>query len=226
MQFTGDNSAISPIFGMLKIPPLPGLITSEPILALMSKRNTSLSDEALLQALKINETEALEHLYREVFPQVAHFILQNNGAMDDAQDIFQEAMLVTMRYIKKPDFELTVQLNTFLVTIARNMWFKRLRQDKKMPLQQLDALPFSLPDVNDGESKQAMDQQCTIVVAMLDELGEECRKLLTGFYFDKKSLQELAAELGYTDGFVRVKKGRCMADLRKRVENHPDFNVS
>ncbi len=191
----------------------------------MTKRSKLPNESNFLQALQNNDPAALESLYREVFPQVAGYVLQNSGEMNDAQDVFQDAVVVALRYLKKPDFKLSVQFNTFLVAIARNMWLKRLRQMKRVPVHSGTVLMDILPDESDLEAEMTLDHRCAIVVDTMAQLGEECRKLLVGFYFEKKSLAELAAELGYTDGFVRIKKGRCLAELRKRVENHPDFNA-
>lgn len=192
----------------------------------MSKSKKVLFDAQFLDALRQNDSAALESLYREVFPQVANFILQHNGNVADAQDVFQETVLVTLRYLRKPDFVLTAQLNTFMMTIAKNHWFKYLRREKSHLAPNTGAVDFqSTVDIDVEGEAIAYDRRAAFVMEALQTLNEECKRLLLGFYFYKMSMQQLAAELGYTEGFVRVKKVRCMSELRKKSEAHPDFNV-
>ncbi len=48
-------------------------------------------------------------------------------------------------------------------------------------------------------------------------LGNPCKQLLTTFYFEKKSLREIADELQIEENTARNKKYRCMEKLREMV---------
>ncbi|MEI9935174.1 MAG: hypothetical protein WDM71_10080 [Ferruginibacter sp.] len=45
----------------------------------------------LLKGLAQNDTTAIEAVYRENYATIQAFILNNNGSVDDARDVFQEA---------------------------------------------------------------------------------------------------------------------------------------
>jgi DNA-directed RNA polymerase specialized sigma24 family protein len=52
--------------------------------------------------------------------------------------------------------------------------------------------------------------------AALDALGEPCRSLLRAFYHHDKSMQEIAAEFGYTNpDNAKTQKYKCLMRLKK-----------
>ena len=51
----------------------------------------------------------------------------------------------------------------------------------------------------------------------MEEISGDCKELLLSFYFKKMPLKEIAAIMDYSDGFVKVKKKRCMDALKKKV---------
>ena len=46
------------------------------------------------------------------------------------------------------------------------------------------------------------------------KLGKECKELLEVFYFEKKSLREIAAQFNIGEASARNKKYRCIQKLR------------
>ena len=74
-----------------------------------------------------------------------------------------------------------------------------------------------VPEIEIFEEKHAL------IAKVFDSISPDCIQLLKSFYFDQKPLKDLAAEMGLTDGFIRIKKMRCMEALKKLVENHPDY---
>jgi RNA polymerase sigma factor (sigma-70 family) len=88
----------------------------------------SISDELLLNRLRAEENASFELLYAFYFPAIAAFVVQNRGSHADAEDIFQEAVMVLLEKVRQPNFELTSSLKTYLFAIAKYTWLKRLRE--------------------------------------------------------------------------------------------------
>ena len=59
---------------------------------------------------------------------VQAFILNNNGTYDDARDIFQEAMITLYEKAKSESFVLTSQIKTYIYSVCKRLWLKRLQQ--------------------------------------------------------------------------------------------------
>ena len=90
----------------------------------------TVTDDILLVQLKTGDNASFQLLYKFYFPSVASYVKQNMGNTEDAEDIFQEAILVLLQRVRQPDFILTSALKTYLYAIAKNLWLKRLRKNK------------------------------------------------------------------------------------------------
>ena len=88
-------------------------------------------EKALLEGLAANDTGAIETIYRENYATIQSFIVKNNGYPEDARDIFQEAMIVLFEKAKLKSFVLSCQVKTYLYSVCRRLWLKRLQQQNK-----------------------------------------------------------------------------------------------
>ncbi|MFN0013705.1 MAG: RNA polymerase sigma factor [Saprospiraceae bacterium] len=188
----------------------------------MDKSLTYETDNALLDALRKKEPAAFESLYRQYYRMVAKQVNDQGLPNEDAEDIFQEVLLVLVRKIHDTDFVLSAKLSTYLFAIARNLLLKR---SGKQPLVQLDEnitkpLDVQLPDT--GPSEQ--EERINAVIGCLAQMEGDCRTLLLMSFYEKRSQVEIAEALGYSEAFVKVKKHRCLSYLRKQVKAHPFFN--
>jgi DNA-directed RNA polymerase specialized sigma24 family protein len=90
--------------------------------------NTTEQEQQLLKGLALSDKISIEKIYRENYSAIQSFVLNNNGSVDDARDIFQEAMVVLFEKSKLDTFSLNCQLKTFIYSICRRLWLKRLQQ--------------------------------------------------------------------------------------------------
>ena len=86
------------------------------------------SDEHIIIALRNNDDSVLSVLYKLYFGSINHFIITNNGSEDDAKDIFQEAIIVFYQNIKDQNFELNCKIKTYLYSVSRLMWLKKIKK--------------------------------------------------------------------------------------------------
>ena len=92
-------------------------------------------EQALLKGLVNNDSKAIETIYKNNFKMVQAFILNNNGTYDDAKDVFQEAIITLYEKAKSESFVLTSQIKTYVYSVCRRLWLKRLQQMGKYVLQ-------------------------------------------------------------------------------------------
>ena len=86
------------------------------------------NEQLLLKALANNDSKAAETIYKDNFNMVLSFIINNNGSYDEARDIFQEAMITLYQKAKSDSFVLTSQIKTYIYSVCRRLWLKRLQQ--------------------------------------------------------------------------------------------------
>ncbi len=90
------------------------------------------TEQQLLEGLALNDRKAIETIYKRHYNMVQALILNNSGYPDDARDIFQEAMIVLYEKVRSGSFELNCQLKTYLYSVCRRLWLKRLGQLQKI----------------------------------------------------------------------------------------------
>ena len=58
------------------------------------------------------------------------YVLKNSGDKDDAKDVFQNTLIVFYKKVLIENFELSSKISTYLFSIAKNLWLKKLRDEK------------------------------------------------------------------------------------------------
>src|SRR4249919_570238 len=93
-------------------------------------RGKSFTDFSLIQALRSEPIPdaAIKYLYRNNYLLTAAYIRQNNGSEQDAEDIFQEVILVFIEIVKQDKFRGESSISTFLYSITRNIWLNELKK--------------------------------------------------------------------------------------------------
>lgn len=175
----------------------------------------ALPDQELLQGLRTGRQEAFQRLYQQHYPMVRFLVVQNSGTVTEADDVFQDALLVLIGKLRQGEFQLTASLKTFLYSISRNIWLKRLRDKGKTKL-----IDFENPvEVAVEEPEESQEPLLKMLRASLETIGDACRKVLERFYFLKMSMEEIATELGYTNAdTVKTQKYKCILRLKKLME--------
>ncbi len=174
-----------------------------------------LNEQALLKGLAQNDSKSVETLYKSHFTMIQHFVENNNGSFDDARDVFQEAMIALYEKVQLDSFVLTCQIKTYLFSICKHLWLKRLQQMGKYssPLSENEESISIELDMGQIEKK---DAAFAIMDRALNSLGEPCKSLLEGYYLNKKGMQELASQFGYTNADnAKNQKYKCLMRLKK-----------
>ena len=169
-----------------------------------------MTDKEIIEHLQHNQyASALKGLYN-ILPFAKKYIKANSGTTDDAQDIFQDALVILYKKVHTDRFLLSVSLKTYLLAIVKNCWLQELRKRKKLPLSEAPADIYSIEkDEEDGFA---------FAEAAFALLGEKCRQLLILFYFKKESYKKIAVALAFSDEKVaKNHKYRC---LQKAKENY------
>ena len=172
-------------------------------------------DEQLLAGLAQNDKQAIEALYREHFGMVQAFILNNNGSSDDARDIFQEAMIVLYEKAISGNFELTAQIKTYIYSVSRRLWLKRLQQMQRFGAP-VENLSEAVQVEEELEAHEKRNEAFITMERALSHIGEPCKSLLEAYYLQKKNMQEISTQFGYTNADnAKNQKYKCLTRLKK-----------
>ena len=177
--------------------------------------NTELPEKELLKRLAKNDKQAAETIYKDNYNMVQALIINNNGSADDARDIFQETMIVLYEKARSGTFELNCLLKTYLYSISRRLWLKRLHQLQKFS-GRVEAIAETVPVEEDMEVHEQRNSQFRLMEKSMMNLGEPCKSLLEAYYLQKRNMTEIASSFGYTNADnAKNQKYKCLNRLKK-----------
>ena len=178
-------------------------------------RKSFSEDKRFILGILNDSKETLDELYKAYFPVILQFILSNNGDEDDAKDIFQESVIVLYNKVKSGNFELSSKLKTFLYSVSRRLWLKRLTHLSRKTSNIADFEEI-IPVENDIEAHEERDIQLKKMEQALYQIGEPCKTILEDFYMNGRSMQEICERFGYTNADnAKTQKYKCLQRLKK-----------
>lgn len=133
------------------------------------------------QGLKQGDPATLSAVYQQYSVSVKSWVIKNNGSLEDAQDVFQEAIMAIYQKLSEPDYEIKSPFGALLLTICKNKWIDQLRK-KKREREVRNANPGRLFDESVTEHDLAAIEEAEIKQLNLqkafDQLSELCQRLL------------------------------------------------
>lgn len=173
------------------------------------------NEQLLLQGLAKSDKKAIETIYKENFNMVQSLIINNNGDGDDAKDIFQEAMIVLYEKARSGTFELNCQIKTYVYSVCRRLWLKRLQQLNRYSVE-IKNVSETIPVEEEIEEHERRNDEFLAMDKAINNLGEPCKGLLEAYYLGKKNMQEIADIFGYTNADnAKNQKYKCLMRLKK-----------
>ena len=173
------------------------------------------TDREVILGILNNSEDVLNKLYKAYFAMVLQFILNNNGSEDDAKDVYQEGIIILYNKIKAGDFELSSKLKTYIYSVCRRIWLKKLAQNSKKAGNITDYEDVFVVE-EDVEEHEEKDLQFVKMQSALDHLGEPCKTIIQDFYIHNLSMQDICEKFGYTNtDNAKTQKYKCLQRLKK-----------
>lgn len=176
-----------------------------------------MKDRIYIEGLLQHDKEVLEKIYKNFSNRIESHIIKNGGTVEDAKDVFQDALMVIYNKSQQKDFQLTSQFYTYLFGIARFIWIRK-NQKKSNNTSQLTNEDIYKLDT-DIEADLIAQERHNIYRSNFKKLGEQCQKLLELFYA-RKSMEEIAQIIGFKNGHTaRNRKYRCQKKLEQMIRS-------
>ncbi|HEY1038907.1 MAG TPA: sigma-70 family RNA polymerase sigma factor [Bacteroidia bacterium] len=180
------------------------------------------TDTEFLEGLRSSDDLVLTALYKKYFGVVLKYVLNNSGTEEEAQDIYQETVIVLYNNTQKPEFELNCAIQTYIYSVAKRLWLKQLNKNSNV---------YKLPD-NADEDGTLVDVSSEVsdyeekeknLLRMNDSLvglGEPCKTLIEDFYIKHLSMEEISEKFGYTNADnAKNQKYKCLQRLKRLFFN-------
>lgn len=179
----------------------------------------------LLNGIHRNDTIVLQYIYKNYYSKINFFVRKNNGDEEDANDLFQEAIIIIYRKLKANEVLLDCTFETYLYSICRFLWLKQLEKRKIEKEKMKDNHEFNDELYDDGLEKVVdLNERYKLYQKHFANLGKDCQKILQ-LYFDKVPLKNIAQIMGFkSEKYAKKRKFKCKEYLINSVKQDLEYN--
>lgn len=182
-----------------------------------------MNDKNYIKGLLNHDSKILSAIYQNFAPRIQQHVVGKGGTVEDARDVFQDALMIIYNKAKQPDFELTSQFYTYLFGICRFIWDRKRKKKANNTV--------TIPEDNRYKSDSNIEQDIInrerhkIFQDNFSKLGTFCQQLLDLFH-QKKNMIEIANQLNLKNAHTtRTRKYRCQKKLEDLIKSDQRFNV-
>ncbi|MEM9324100.1 MAG: sigma-70 family RNA polymerase sigma factor [Bacteroidota bacterium] len=148
----------------------------------------------------------IKQQYLDTFPSFARFVARRGGDLEQAKEIFQEAIVIYYERVTDQQIE---SKTGYLFGIGKMLFLKSRNDGSNLT---------SIEGWDEAEETQN-DPSKDRILAFLKVAGERCLQLLQSFYYERLSMQELAGRFGYrSERSATVQKYKCLETVREEVK--------
>jgi RNA polymerase sigma factor (sigma-70 family) len=179
------------------------------------------SNEEIIDGIRNKDNAILLYIYKTFYPMIRELVVRNSGKSDDAQDVFQEAMVVIFRKSHEEEFKMHSSFTNYLYTISRFIWLKILKRKRVFREKITDLIrPIDMETEDILDIEVSMERK--VYQHYFAKLGKDCREILTMFY-NEMSFREIAVKLGKaSEEYVRKRKHDCKEHLILMIKSDPE----
>lgn len=173
-----------------------------------------MTDLQILELIRSGRNDkALAVLYQHL-PAIRRMIRHYGGGREDAEDIFQEALIIFCRKAKEPAFTLSSGVFPWLYSVCRFLWKDELRKRNRVLTtgDEPEDVPSSgVTDAIADEYRYRLAEQ------IITTLADRCKELLLLFYQAEMKLKDIAAKMGYgSEQSAKNQKYKCLEHAREQ----------
>lgn len=159
-----------------------------------------------------NSEAQLKQLYKK-WPDIRKFLSVMGCKARDAEDIFQEALIIFVRKQEDPAFELTVEPFFYVRNTCKLLWYNLSRKQQKV---------HETDDYNDVAYLEdewfEKEMKLRHLERAITRIGVQCQELLQLFYGLGWSMVDIARKLDLrNDKVAKVQKYRCINKVKDQV---------
>ena len=174
-----------------------------------------MNDQKIIQQLKAGKRQKAFGLLYKGFPAIKKLIVSKGGTAEEAEDVFQEALIIFYKKAIQPEFELTSSISTYVYSVARFLWKDEMKKKGlKYGSEEVENLKFE----SELEEIAQKEKKFQVVEDVLNSIGEKCLKILQLFYYKGLSMKEIARQVDLkSEKVAKNQKYKCLERARKRV---------
>ena len=178
-------------------------------------------DQELIEQIRTGKNgKALASLYHHL-PAIRRMIRHYGGNGQQAEDVFQEALIIFCRKVQHEGFVLSSGIYPYLYSVCRFLWNDELKKQRRQPI-----VGFEDADMSDhAQLATSIESEARIKLAekIVTELGDRCQELLVLFYQSALKLKDIATRMGYnSEQTAKNQKYKCLERARNKYKQEQE----
>lgn len=179
-----------------------------------------ITDEEITDNIILNRDmeNTIGYLYKTHYEHLARYIQYNSGSEQDAEDIFQEVVVMFIRSVQLKKFRGESSIRTFLYSLNRNTWLNELKRRGRAEVREQKYM--NTEDLENYATDRMLENRegHQVLLDTMDKLGEDCKQILLLYYYENQSMREIAEMTHYeNEQVVRNKKYKCLKKLEEMI---------
>jgi len=183
----------------------------------------------LVDRIRAGTTDGMEELYA-LFSRGIRFYLVRQLGPQDLEDKIHDTFVVVVQAIRRGELREPSRLMGFVRTIVRRQvaaHIDKLVQSRKEQTEVDNSVRLTDPSTNPEESA-IFTQRKALIHRVLSEIPSRDREILTRFYLEEQSQEQICAEMNLSDTQFRLLKSRAKArfgELGKKRLAHKNLQA-
>lgn len=163
-----------------------------------------------------NGNHVLEYVYFKHEKETIRWIKKNKGRREEAQDIFQESLLVFYQYVIENKYDKEIPIGAFLFNVSKNKWVNRVKKiNKEIHFEKIEYETIS-------EENTSYSDKSKLTKEVLGQIGETCKELLTYSILYDLSMEDISLRMGFSSADVaKTKNYKCKKRLEQFLNDNP-----
>lgn len=179
--------------------------------------------EKIIEEILQGDEKVLTKVYKKVYRAMEHYCLKTGGTPHEAKEAVQDAFEQFYRQILGKRFELTSNVETYIIAMAKNLHHKKQR-DWNNRIED-DVKDFEVIDDKD-ENEPILyleKKQQQLFWEEFNKLKRGCRTIIK-LTIQGLSSKQIAKKLKLgSDNYVKTKRARCKNELINNIKNNPEY---
>jgi len=176
-------------------------------------------NQKIIQGIITGDQQTISLFYREQIDYVSRYINANGGNTADAEDVFQDALVILYEKLNTEGYIIKASVHSFFFGVCKNIWRNRRRNSARHKVSNND---YHLEDTVEDVVLLDLDELArqNLYQKHFQKLSTEQKRLLS-LFFDGKSMREISEITGRSEGATRKRKFYAKKKLLESIEQDP-----
>mgnify|MGYP001120133456 CR=1 FL=1 len=181
---------------------------------------TTNEDQILIESIENGDTKAYAQLVNRYKDLVFTLAIRMLKHREEAEEVAQDTFIKVFKSLHK--FKGDSKFSTWIYKVTYNTCLDRIKKNKKyLNDVAIDEFTFNkLDTIDDALENMIKEEKNTLIKNCINKLPEDSSALLTLFYFEELSLEEIAKIINIEANTVKVKLFRARKKLAAILEQY------